>query len=325
VQIEDAQMPRCSAVDESTVARISSIRLGLPHLGLHGLSENWVLRECGDKHWSAIATALERPPESTFDRNGNRLYASIFGLTIRGPIQNFGEGDEVEISLNDSGFVSASRYYSSQIVKNQTGTNAVRVDLLSVFVRRKKCGDNQSLFPSCPSQFPQSRKNTYRANSDVGDIDLSLRTAQNGFADGNNGSAHFEYVYSPSPIADFNAAALFYFAEYPSLIDRAEWLLYRDLSLLRPKTLERQIAYFGSPNLGDDLRVELFPVQSPPGELRHIVRVSEASSHRLLARAYTTKLIVDQAEKLSFGGTELGGSGLVTAISPTDAKSQFAE
>jgi probable biosynthetic protein (TIGR04099 family) len=289
VQIENDRTSSCNVLNERTAARMPTIRLGLPHLGLHGLSENWVLRECGHKHWNAIAAALERTSESTVDRNGNRLYAPIFALTVRGPIRNFHEGDEVEMSLNDSGFVSASRYYSSQIVKNQTGTDAVIVDLLSVFVRRKKCGDNQSLFPSFPSRLPQSRKHTYRANSDVGNIDLSLRTAKNGFADSDDDSAHFEYVYSPSPIADFNAAGVFYFAEYPPLIDRAEWLLYRDLSLLRPKTLERQIAYFGSPNLGEDLRVELFPVQSRPEELRHIARVSEASSHRLLARAYTSK------------------------------------
>jgi probable biosynthetic protein (TIGR04098 family) len=124
---------------------------------------------------------------------------------------------------------------------------------------------------------------------DLVSVDLRLRSAKEELANAENGSEPFQYIYSPSPIADFNAAGLFYFAEYPSLIDRAEWLLYRDVSLLRPEVLERQIAYFGSPNLGDDLCVELFRIQSRCHELRHIVRVSEASSHRILARAYTSK------------------------------------
>ena len=249
-----------------------------------------MLRECGNEHWNAIATALERPPESTFDRSGNRLYASIFGLTFRGPIRNFREGDEVEISLAASHFVSASRFYSSQIVKNKTGTGVLRIELLSVFVRRKRCGDNKSLFPSIPSQSPQLKRNVYDdVSSDFVAVDLHLRTTQEEFARADNGSKPFRYIYSPSPIADFNAAGLFYFAEYPALVDRAEWLQYREVSLLRPEKIERQIAYFGSPNLGEDLCVELCRVQALSGEFCHVVTVSEASSQRLLARAHTTK------------------------------------
>lgn len=280
---------RCDDLRDGISGCAPAVRLGLPHLGLYGLSENWVLRECGDKHWNAIAEVLERRPESTFDRNGDRLYASIYSLRVRGPIRSFVKGDEVDISVSDFAFVSASRFYSSQCVKNKRRASDLQVELLSAFVRRKTCGDNKSLCPSLPLRPPLTGNSNKRIALEFMDVDLHLRLAQEGLADAATCLKPFRYRYSPSPIADFNAAGLFYFAEYPSLIDRAEWLLHRDVSLLRPETLERQIAYFGSPNLGEDLAVDLLPVPSAPKELRHMVNVFEVASGRLLSRAYTVK------------------------------------
>jgi probable biosynthetic protein (TIGR04099 family) len=278
--------------DEKPLPSVGPIRLGLPHLGLYGLSENWVLRECGDRHWNAIAVALDRPPERTFDRNGNRLYASICGLTIRGSIKEFREGDEVEITAESSTFLSAFRYYSSQTVRNRSGAGTVTIELLSVFVQRKRSDDNKSLAPSRPFESARARRNFQIAGASVPGRNFSLRTRQNEFEIDDCSSQPFKHVYSPSPATDFNAAGLFYFAEYPTLIDRVEWLINRNVSLLRSEILERRISYVGSPNLGDDLSIEFFPLESPRGELRHVVRVFEASSKRLLARVHTTKKLV---------------------------------
>ena len=67
--------------------------LGMPHLCLGGLSETWLLRECGHRHWFLLAQATGRtvpnfrdvrairstPPSSTspFARRGSRRPASM--------------------------------------------------------------------------------------------------------------------------------------------------------------------------------------------------------------------------------------------------------
>jgi hypothetical protein len=33
----------------------SAVVLGMPHLSLNGLSETWVLKECGHRHWFLLA------------------------------------------------------------------------------------------------------------------------------------------------------------------------------------------------------------------------------------------------------------------------------
>src|ERR1700722_9211049 len=61
----------------SLEAKDIHITLGMPHLSLGGLSENWLLKECGNLHWLALASAHGMKRPDFRDGHGNRLYAAF--------------------------------------------------------------------------------------------------------------------------------------------------------------------------------------------------------------------------------------------------------
>ena len=50
---------------------------GMPQLSYGGLSENWLLKECGDRHWWNLAGQLGFANPNFHDALGNRLYAAF--------------------------------------------------------------------------------------------------------------------------------------------------------------------------------------------------------------------------------------------------------
>src|ERR1700752_392678 len=62
----------------------ASIKIGMPHLDLVGLSENWLLKECGPRHWFLLAAAAGRPFPDFRDALGDQVYAVFRAVSIRG-------------------------------------------------------------------------------------------------------------------------------------------------------------------------------------------------------------------------------------------------
>ena len=54
------------------------------HFSWRGLSESWILKECGDIHWELLAELHRTCPEELADKEGNRLYPSILAFSLRG-------------------------------------------------------------------------------------------------------------------------------------------------------------------------------------------------------------------------------------------------
>lgn len=78
-----------------------TVRLGMPQLALSGLSEGWLLRECGARHWSEIAAYFQAPPERLADGRGNRLYSSFLAARLCGrPLGAFREGDRIHLNTH---------------------------------------------------------------------------------------------------------------------------------------------------------------------------------------------------------------------------------
>ncbi|QCW80409.1 hypothetical protein EQG64_34270 [Streptomyces sp. S6] len=123
--------------------------LGLPTLATGGLSENWLLRESGDLHWSLIGEYFGTSVNKLADADGTRLLPAFVRVrhTASASLASFAELDEGEMSgeltrLDDRRFLSDIRF--------ATGTAHVDVRLLTVFVRRS---DRNWLVPGVP-QLP---------------------------------------------------------------------------------------------------------------------------------------------------------------------------
>jgi probable biosynthetic protein (TIGR04098 family) len=69
------------------------------------------------------------------------------------------------------------------------------------------------------------------------------------------------FVYHICPLTDFNGARFLYFANYQSIMDRAEWAMlgYKDMQFF--STQQRKIFYLGNANMHDDLRVYILNVR----------------------------------------------------------------
>ena len=73
--------------------------LGMPQLTYGGLSENLLLKTCGEYHWRVVCSAIGQHSHRIADARGNRLYASFVELLHHGaPLSDFGENDKVALS-----------------------------------------------------------------------------------------------------------------------------------------------------------------------------------------------------------------------------------
>src|SRR5258708_8561702 len=59
------------------------IVLGMPHLCLGGISETWLLRECGHRHWFLLAQAAGRAVPDFRHDQGDPGYAAFIAVTVR--------------------------------------------------------------------------------------------------------------------------------------------------------------------------------------------------------------------------------------------------
>jgi probable biosynthetic protein (TIGR04099 family) len=61
---------------------IHRYRAGMPQLAHTGLAENWLLKECGQRHWDALAAYSGRDAPEFFDDDGRRAYASFVAVHV---------------------------------------------------------------------------------------------------------------------------------------------------------------------------------------------------------------------------------------------------
>lgn len=118
--------------------------LGMPHLCPSGLSENWLWKELGHRHWGLIATAFGRA-EAGFGPAGEPpVYAAFRRISLQG-------GDLGAVCENDALDVRSTVTYLSEtrVVSRHVAACRDRlvadVEMTSVFVRRQTEGANRSI------------------------------------------------------------------------------------------------------------------------------------------------------------------------------------
>ena len=266
---------------------------GMPHLSYNGLSENWLLKECGHRHWVAIAQAQGQQQPEFRDAQGHKVYAAFTLVRItQGRLEQIGEHDAFSIT-SQCHPAGRAQHYSRHALQVH-GQPAARVEMLSAFVRREQPGNNRTVVravmaePRATAIHPElaTAAEAFVRRGRARRADIWDDLPQAGRTD-----AH-EMIFMPCPNSDFNGADLLYFASFQALVDRVEWswMVHATPPGRPAAVLERELVFYGNLNLGDSVRTRLRLHAADDGQLCHRSVLQRNSDGALIAEVFTRKL-----------------------------------
>ena len=270
---------------------------GMPHLCYSGLSENWLLKECGHRHWLAIAHSQGQPQPEFRDAQGHKVYAAFTLVRItHGRLELVEEHGAFSITTLCQPAGRAQHYSQHELLVH--GRCIARVEMLSAFVQRAQPGNNRSVVravmatPHAATAHPELaiaseafvRRGRERRAGVWEDV-----------AEAREASAH-ETVFTPCPHSDFNGADLLYFSSFQALVDRAEWAWMLNAGAAdRPaRLLERELVFYGNLDLGDSVRTGLRVHAAHNGQLAHYSELRRGSDGMRIAEVFTRKAATRQ-------------------------------
>jgi len=244
-----------------------TVLLGMPQLAAGMLSEQWLLKDCGHRHWHLLAESAGLAVPAFRDPDGAPIYAAFSGVTV--DAEGFAtcrEHDPLSIHsrlvrLSRTRFVSHHRL----AVK---GRPVGAVAMTSVFVRRTAEGGNTHVIrtevPGLPPVAPDAA-----ADRDVAAHEAALLPLKSpGPADPTVPSV----TVHPCPTLDFNGADFLYFAAYVAFAERAEWALSRQTAE-RP-LVRRRIVFHGNVDAGEAITVTVAVAEAAPDAAGSCVHTS---------------------------------------------------
>lgn len=263
---------------------------GMPQLCGSGLSENWLLKECGHRHWLAIAHSQGLAQPEFRDAQGQKVYAAFSLVRIRqAQLERVEENHAFSISTQCQP-AGRTQHYSQHEVQLH-GQRIAEVEMLSVFVRRAQAGNNRSIvraamaaphavrLAAAAEAFVQQGRGRRAADPVVTAADVHTT------------------VFTPCPYNDFNGADLLYFSSFQSMVDRAEWAWMRNT---RPAQLrERELVFYGNLDIGDSIRIDLRNSPLREGQFTHHSMLRRASDGMRIAEVFTRKHAACQALALA--------------------------
>lgn len=263
--------------------------LGMPHLGLSGLSENWLLRECGDRHWHAVCKTVGVPSHQLCNRAGHRLYSSFIATEISGdPLGAFRENDTLSFAIRVTR-LSPYRFFSSQHVVCANEAFECTVNMVTLFIKKETFEDNYSLTREA---VPFSRASELRIVEPADAFAAErMQLTHRRLKDAPPACLPSEYVYDICPLTDFNAARFLYFAGYQTILDRAEWHLLRRPGLEFSSTVRRRMYYFANVNIGDRAIVKVGGLKQDGANYRFDAVLTRASDGCVIACAESVRTL----------------------------------
>jgi probable biosynthetic protein (TIGR04099 family) len=252
----------------------------MPQLDSSGLSEVWLQKTCGERHWSGLAQALRRPPQSWFDAQGQRVYAAFGMVRLQGAeLWRAREGQTLALSgtLHPIGRVQAWSRHRLEIAGRAIG----QLEMLSMFVSRSDASTNRSVRRTAMDaggDDPPPMAITFMEHAKTWRRALAEQTSPPS-AVAPHGPEPLTFL--PCPRADFNGAGLLYFPSFTGFADRALWAW--GLLGVDDVVLARECLFVGNLDLGESLTVRLDDQCTTTGGRRVSLRLTSASDGRLLA------------------------------------------
>jgi probable biosynthetic protein (TIGR04099 family) len=253
--------------------------IGMPHLTPHGLSETWLMKELGHRHWLMLARGLGMDNADFRTIDGEEAYAAICATSLSG----------ARLECVKANAILTIRSVLSTVSRSQTSTTHElfaanreigRVELISAFVQRKIEGRNHSLARAAvrTQQAMQYRPNDLaKTAADIRNSRISTHWSLPVTATEPLRSFRFD----PATSQEFNGAGLFYFAEFQALADRAmdAWFPHR-------KTVRsRDIFFLGNIERSESLVFDLVATSDNGNVLYGQIR---RQSGDLIAKTFTS-------------------------------------
>lgn len=265
---------------------------GMPQLAYAGLSEHWLLKECGQHHWSGTARAHGLVLPRFCDTSGRTAYAAFTAIHLTmARLDAVAEHHPFSIDSLVRG-ASRSQYYSRHQV--QAGDGAVaQVEMLSAFVQRLEPGNNQSVvraIPGAPAAMDEATAGERQAIDKLLTEGRRLRQAETARCmelQRGGGAPLRRMAFAPCPNSDFNGANFMYFATFQAMVERAEWSWFRRRDL--PQLEQRRLYFHGNVNVGDDVEVQLLDLHDDGAALHHWCGIVRGSDGARIADVITLK------------------------------------
>ncbi|WP_172328422.1 Pnap_2097 family protein [Mangrovicoccus sp. HB161399] len=229
-----AALRLASAADAPEVRDL--IRLGMAQLSPWGLSEQWLLREAGDRHWALIAGCLGQDGTAFRDAGGRPVYAAFCATSLQlVPAPGLlGEEAQIRSRLFSLG---PNRLGSVHSLRGPAGRIG-RIAMVSCFLRHDATGSNRRLLRSALPGLAEVPP----APPELQALNARARGMARAARGGGESSAPL-LRYAPVPALDFNAAGLLYFPTFSKIAELAA------PSAGPPAT--RDIAYLGNLDIGE--------------------------------------------------------------------------
>ncbi|QGZ65778.1 hypothetical protein FAZ98_26990 [Paraburkholderia acidisoli] len=261
----------------------------MPELAFAGLSEQWLLRTCGQLHWSALAAQARLASPDFYDEAGHKSYAAFTAIRVReARFEDVSENQRFAIEADVRRIAGARHFGAFRVFTTESAI--AQVELLSTFVRREHAGDNRSV---CKAMFTGAPPAAMPAGAQAL-IDQSRRLRANdwtahGRLERATHAVEHKVDYLPCPSLDFNGAHLLYFASFQSMVERAEWH-WRSAPQSAPPTLvERDMAFYGNANVGDRLVLSFGARHAGHDGLSHWCSIARAGDGVRIADVVTHK------------------------------------
>ncbi|MBY3591351.1 DNA gyrase [Rhizobium bangladeshense] len=226
------------------------ILLGMPHLSPFGLSETWLMKELGHRHWLMLAQRMDMDDADFRTPDGREAYAAMCATSLTQAHLDSAKANDVLVIHSSMSQVSRTQDASIHHVSVGAGLIVV-VEILSAFVARAKDGDNRSLTkmgiaasqaqPRLSNSLAAAAAAFRRGHLDVAsDIDLEEFRAVK------------STIIRPSIQEEFNGAGLLYFANFQALATRA-------IEEVRPpsRLMRREVFFHGNINPSEAIELTI--------------------------------------------------------------------
>lgn len=257
------------------------ILLGMPHLTPSGLSETWLMKELGHRHWLMLARSLGLDDAGFRAENGDDVYAAICATSLRnGALHGAKPNDILFIR---SSLTPVSRTQVSTHHRMSIGNTSIAdVELISTFVHHAVKGDNHSIARINMGKRLEGR----HSESDLATLAVALRNGSLATHMGLSTEAESPlrtFEFFPSTLQEFNGAGLLYFAEFQAIAERAMTHWFGETSTLTPR--RRDVLFSGNCRPDAVLSVELVKGGEDCRAYQIFIRRND---RRVIARIYAS-------------------------------------
>lgn len=119
-----------------------TVVLGLPHLDIHTLSEDWALAAALEQVWVLLARSMGRKPSDWRDARGDRMYGAVMALETWFDLNDTLREDDL-VAIDTEILAVRKPHAWAEVRFAARGASRARVRLLTSFIKRHQNGSNK--------------------------------------------------------------------------------------------------------------------------------------------------------------------------------------